>query len=381
MRPGSPGCVGGEQVHLLPLKLYEDVLMSIDLDAQIQLLESYGVEFNIVTRDEAKTFLSRNTYFFKLKSYKANYQPVNGMQQPTFPIEFAFLMELSKVDFHLGRLCWAMCMGVEHSIKIRLNRRMMDYKNPTAIRDAGRAFVNNYLSKEPSYAQDPSTMPSKRYKEVHANYYTEDLVAAKQDDFAPWHLWELLSFGKQVELYFSMLGAMGEHDPNRHLLLITQKLRNAVSHGNCLLTNLATPIPSMRTDSPKPDRQVLEVARTLCTPSKKPSRKKKDFDLALERLVVHNYAALLHCYLFYVESDGMLQHAIKEVSAFIERINANKEAYFGRGQLPTSMQIPNKDRNQLILSTLNALIRLSEGFIKHAEAKLHGKAYPDAAKS
>ena len=69
----------------------------LTIDGQITDLVKKGVVFNIMNEDEAKKFLRYNNYYFKLKSYASNY-PVNPKTGKYVNLEFAYLVELSKID-------------------------------------------------------------------------------------------------------------------------------------------------------------------------------------------------------------------------------------------------------------------------------------------
>ena len=76
---------------------------------------------------------------------------------------------------------------------------------------------------------------------IRYNPYTEDMWMACNDAPSIWHLWELLPLNEHIRLYTSYFDYRGETAPFAHLLLILRKLRNAVSHGNCLLADVSRP--------------------------------------------------------------------------------------------------------------------------------------------
>lgn len=75
----------------------------LTIDGQITDLVKKGVVFNIMNEDVAKKFLRYNNYYFKLKSYASNY-PVNPKTGKYVNLEFAYLVELSKIDMYFRKL-------------------------------------------------------------------------------------------------------------------------------------------------------------------------------------------------------------------------------------------------------------------------------------
>ena len=91
----------------------------LTIDEQIANLKEKGVTFNIMNEDEAKKFLRYNNYYFKLKSYASNY-PVNPKNNKYVNLDFAYLVELSRIDMYFRKIILGMCLDVEHVLKTRM---------------------------------------------------------------------------------------------------------------------------------------------------------------------------------------------------------------------------------------------------------------------
>lgn len=321
-----------------------------NIDEQIETLRLHGVVFEEMKEDKARLFLTYNSYFFKLKSYENNYPKVLEAETYRYEgIDFAYLVELSLIDFALSRLVLSLCSNIEHSIKVDFNRKLMeDSDSDIASKCVEQCFHGIYPT-------------------MHDNPYTNNLLVNCHRDFAPWHLWELLTLNDQLNLYETYYKIKGQRLPEKHLLFIMRKMRNAVSHGNCLFADMKRPTPSIsnRNDRTMSDIEVTQKAMNLCDRQPKTrGLRKSALQTALDQLVVNNYAAVLICHLQYVDSPQTLHHACKEVRNFIERANKRRDYYFGsKGKT--------EPRNKLVNTTLEALITLSYGYIKKAENKAH----------
>lgn len=333
------------------------------IDQQIDALKRRGITFELMTEEGARAFLERNSYFFKLKAYRNNYEriypdkvsdidscesEIESCYDFTFKdLDFGHLVELSNIDFRLSRLCLMMCLAVEHAVKVKTNQLFMEDSNA----DIAELCVRRAFS---------GSLP-----ESHDNPYTDHLREEKGPHFDAWHLWELMPFSGHLRLYEAYYQRSGKEAPLRDLLFIVRKLRNAVSHGNCLLVNTARLAPAKSRGSKSAvDISVTRKAEELCSrSSRNKSSRASAFRKALDRLVVNNYAAILLCHLEFVQSTGALSYTIHQVEDFVERVERNRNKYFGNAGL-------RQQRNRDVDITLTSLVILSRGYITHAKAKL-----------
>lgn len=318
------------------------------VDAQIDSLRRRGIAFELMDEASARDFLSSSSYFYKLKSYRNNYRKVfDGENESEYrydSLDFGHLVELSNIDFALSRLVLTLALGVEHAVKVRTNNLFMADKDPD---------IADTCVRRVSHGEQP---------EVNRNPYTDGLIEHCAGQYAAWHLWELQSFNTQVELYKAYHVIRGKEENYAHMLYIVRKLRNAVSHGSCLLADVTRPAPT-KDRIRRSDKQVTDAALEMCGRSPK-KRNKRNSALTenLDRLVVNNYAAVLICHLEFVDSCKVLRYSADSVEGFVKRIEKRRGAYFGREKT-------RQDRNQEVNSTLEALVTLSQGYVRKAHAK------------
>lgn len=201
----------------------------LTIDEQIIDLEEKGVTFNIMNDDEAKIFLRYNNYYFKLKSYASNY-PINPKNNKYVNLEFAYLVELSKIDMYFRKIILGMCLDVEHILKTR-----MLYDITRNEKEDGYKIVKKYFWAYP-YTETEIVQKANSYN--FTSNLAEKHIAGKE--YSLWNLVELLSFGKFVELY--TLYYQEYKTPNYSDYLQSIKfLRNAAAHSNCLLSSIMKP--------------------------------------------------------------------------------------------------------------------------------------------
>ena len=89
------------------------------IDEQLKNLEGKNVQFNIMSKEEAREYLQNNTYYFKLKSYEKSFE-YNVSKNQYINLEFAYLVELSKLDMYLRELIIRISLHTEHFLKVKL---------------------------------------------------------------------------------------------------------------------------------------------------------------------------------------------------------------------------------------------------------------------
>lgn len=95
---------------------------------QIEHLKERGISFHLYSEDDALIFLQENSYLTKVSAYRKNYQkhPAGPNKDKYINLDFAYLVELSKIDMHLRRLVMTLCLDLEHAIKVALMNDILD---------------------------------------------------------------------------------------------------------------------------------------------------------------------------------------------------------------------------------------------------------------
>ena len=140
------------------------------IDEQLKNLEDKNVQFNIMSKEEAREYLQNNTYYFKLKSY-----------------EFAYLVELSKLDMYLRELIIRISLHTEHFLKVKLIDDLT--KNE---KEDGYHVVRELFSKYPFILDN--------LNQKRSNSACSDLIRKYENEWATWNLVEVLSFGDFIKL-------------------------------------------------------------------------------------------------------------------------------------------------------------------------------------
>lgn len=289
----------------------------LTIDEQIEKMKSSGVKFNIVTEEDAREFLLDSTYYFKLKAFQKNY---NKKQNGDYiNLEFAYLKDSSTVDMWFRKLVLSLALGVEHSMKVKLNA---DISNNPA--EDGYSIVNEFLN-----AKEYSYIVKSIYAKVHSNYAGELIKKYCSYTYNPnsqtpyyfecpfWVFTEILSFGDFINFYNFYYEKYNFYNSLKPILFPVRCLRNAAAHNNCILNSLK-----------KSDHGGFKVNNAVNSYVSKiqtitPISRKN----CMATPALHDFAALLMAYTMVVKSKSAQIQTLKELKKFMERWERNPEFY------------------------------------------------------
>lgn len=191
---------------------------------QIEHMKRLGIKFNIVSEEEAKAYLTKDTYFFKIKAYAKNYD--KNKEGKYINLDFGYLKELSLLDVQLRNLVLYLCLQLEHYLKVEINCHLCE----NTLED-GYNIIEQYKNSEFYKRRTAQSKPK--------SHYNEDLINKYESDYAIWNFMEVMSFGELIELYkcyFSIYDSKKERLYD--MLFCAKHLRNACAHNNCILNNI-----------------------------------------------------------------------------------------------------------------------------------------------
>lgn len=265
--------------HTRRVKMLNDK-RKLTIDEQIQDMDEKGVKFEIYTVEDAKRFLRNNNYYFKLKSYAKNYN-MSTSTKKYFNLDFAYLVELSKLDLYLRKIILELSLDVEHFLKVRLMNDLCNNEN-----EDGYHIVELFLQYHPNAKTDIQNKANKySFCSDLAENHLDEYLETKQ--LALWNAVELLSFGNFMELYEVYYQTYPSFNYTAYLKSI-KFIRNAAAHNNCILSSIRKP------NSKKKFSKTKELATNI---SRAPElREISNRDGMMKNPIIHDFVALLFVY-------------------------------------------------------------------------------------
>ncbi len=292
---------------------YKPLLLTHDL---IEKMKIKGIVFERIDEESAMKYLKNNNYYFKLASYRKNYDKQN---EKYYHLDFAYLKDLVIVDMELRYVLIHLSLDIEHYAKLKLINKAEEFK------EDGYAVIQDYIDSIDEKQQE--RLESELFQ-AKSSLYSNDLFFHYEMNHLPiWVFLELIPFGSLVSFYSFCSERYNNLDmKNEHYILKTCKeIRNACAHSSCILNNLHLNT-AMHKTSFEVNKSLYNIERLS-----KNMAKKKMSNARLQEIVT-----LLYAHNKLVASDGVHSKAARELSTFVTRMNKNLNYYQSNDMIKSS---------------------------------------------
>lgn len=205
----------------------------LDTRQQIVHLKNKGISFEICSEEEAFDYLRNNNNFFKLVSYRKNYDKYQGgsREGQYINLDFGFLKDLAIIDMQLRYTLVQLALDIEHYAKLELLRAAEDHQ------EDGYTICDDFVR---AMDQKQKEMFMHEIARNERSLYCRALVERYPERLPMWVLLELIPFGRMVSFYRYCAGRYESKIlQDRHFLLKSCKeLRNAAAHSSCIINDL-----------------------------------------------------------------------------------------------------------------------------------------------
>ena len=281
----------------------------LSIPQQIEHMKGKGIAFSLYKEPAARTFLAEHNYYFKLKAYAHNFDRYKDPEKDNryINLDFAHLVDLSKIDAEFRKIILNMCLDLEHYLKVRL------LNHCTMVDEDGYEIVQRLFSMQPSLKEEI---------ERKVNTSTcHQIMAKRKDSLAIWSIVELISFGPFIDLYTLFYSDHNFEDDCCGYLYAIKMIRNAAAHNNCLLNQMRAPYS--RSISPS-----YELRNAI---NKISSYKPDKVTQQLQNPTTHDFLALLLVYSKIVPESSRTKGLEAVKALFNVRMLENK-AYYAKQQ-------------------------------------------------
>ena len=284
-------------------------------EEQIQYMKRKGILFSIVDKTTAQHYLEQNNNYFKLQSYRENYD--KDPSGKYVHLEFAYLQELAILDMQLRHILLKMCLDVEHYIKVALIHAIENDPD-----ENGYTIVSEFILS----SDDPGKMKrSILFREK--NLYCQGLIKAYKWHFPIWAFVEIITFGDLLRLYnFYYKDYLKQKTaPFSDNLERVRQLRNAVAHNNCIMNNLRAGSTDIFT----------EIATFAYNAGCSPNQVSRRLSNARISQIVNMFFVFDNI----VTSTGVKKARYKELSVFFKERFCRNSDFFPKDSIITAFRV------------------------------------------
>lgn len=294
-------------------------------DELIEKLAKKGVTFELTTTDEAKRYLKKNNNYYKLTSYRKNFE--KDSEGKYLGLEFAYLKDLAIIDMLFRYQVIKMALDIEHFEKVRL-LTFLKSKG-----DDGYMAVDSYKESLRT-SGEYKLMPLLENLETEINnnktsVYCRDMLnhISPRQKMPVWVFTEVITFGT-FRNFFQFCATSYKEDgliDEAYRLKMVKSLRNAAGHSNCVFNDLTLMQPNSKIDVNKAVLNKLATTNILSVEDGANGR--------LEPSEIQNDRIKEIITLFFVHSRilpslDMREHYKIELADFVLRMNRHLDDYY-----------------------------------------------------
>lgn len=279
--------------------------LKLSIPQQIEHMKGKGITFSLCKESTARTFLAEHNYYFKIKAYAHNFDRYKdpGKNNRYINLDFAHLVDLSKIDAEFRKTILNMCLDLEHYLKVRM------LNHCTMVDEDGYEIVKRLFAMQPDLKEEI---------ERKVNTSTcHQIMAKRKETLAIWNIVELISFGPFIDLYNLFYTDYEFDNDCRGYLYAVKMIRNAAAHNNCLINQMR--MPYSRSISPS-----YELRNAI---NKISSYKSDKVTQQLQNPTTHDFLALLLVYSKIVPESSRKKGLEAIKSLFNVRMLENKDYY------------------------------------------------------
>ena len=301
--------------------MYKDTKKMLNLSEIIEHLKSKGVKFNLISEEDAKKYLRNNNNFFKLSSYRKNYNKfTENNTEKYINLDFKYLMDSSIIDMILRKTMLSIVLDLEHYTKVKLISKVETNYNDgyTIVED----YINYLKSKDDFEALEKELLKSEN------SVYSRDLVRKYRNEYPIWVFIEIIPFGRLIHFYMFVAKKINDRSMinEAYLLKNVRELRNACAHNNCILNDLKS-----ETAWNPPNYNIMKELGEKGISKK--TRYKKMTNPRIQQIVT-----MLYLNKNMVTSEGVLNNQKKLLQELKSRIEHHMDYYDNNNLVQTSLQ-------------------------------------------
>lgn len=296
------------------------------ISEMVPYLKLKNIKFEECSEEDAEKYLRENNNYYNVTAYKNNFikYQFGELQGKYIDLDFAYLKDLSIIDYRTRTVLFKMIIDIEHYLKIRILNTIEDIPG-----EDGYNIVNLYMEQDQQDEKQPNRVRDSILKKVSNDYYKKifskyDLDKDKKLENIPvWEFLEIITFGELIN-FFDFFTKTYSLDDNKYIFILREinKLRNAVAHNSCVLSEL-----DKKDNTHGADTLVINYLKE-CGIGKENRNNK------LKNSRIRQITYTLYMFNIIVSSEGVKGNVKHEVSKlFYGRIILNRKYYNNNGLL------------------------------------------------
>ena len=292
----------------------------------VPYMKEKNIKFEKCSENDAIKYLTENNNYYNVIAYKNNFvkYQCGEFKGKYIDLDFAYLRDLAIIDYRTRLLLFKMIIDIEHYLKIRILNTIENIDE-----EDGYNIVNLYLEKDYNDLKFPKKVHDSIRKKVSNEYYKKifskyDIDKDKKIENIPiWEFLEIITFGELVN-FFEFYTREYNLDDNKYVFILREinKLRNAVAHNSCVLSEL-----DKKDNLHRVDTLIINYLKECGI-----GKENRNNKLANSRIRQITYT--LYMFNIIVSSEGVINNVKHDITKlFYGRIILNNKYYTNNGLL------------------------------------------------
>ena len=293
----------------------------LQINEMVEYLKNKNIKFEKMQENDAEEYLRSNNNYYNITSYKNNFEKYQygELTGKYIDLDFAYLKDLSIIDYRSRLILFKMIINIEHYLKLKI-LNTMEYLNT----EDGYRIVNLFLEKDYNDEKFPMKLHNSIFKKVGNEYYQKifskyDINKDKKLENIPiWEFLEIITFGELINFYDFYTKEYGLKEENKNIFILREivKLRNAVAHNSCVLSEL-----DKKDNNNLADYKIIQFLKDC-------NIGKETRDNKLKNSRIRQITYTLYMFNEVVTSNGIKKDVTKDIkNLFFDRIILHKEYY------------------------------------------------------
>ena len=304
----------------------------LHINEMVEYLKNKNIKFEKMQENDAEEYLRSNNNYYNITSYKNNFEKYQygELTGKYIDLDFAYLKDLSIIDYRSRLILFKMIINIEHYLKLKI-LNTMEYLNT----EDGYRIVNLFLEKDYNDEKFPMKLHNSIFKKVGNEYYQKifskyDINKDKKLESIPiWEFLEIITFGELINFYDFYTKEYGLKEENKNIFILREivKLRNAVAHNSCVLSEL-----DKKDNNNLADYKIIQFLKDC-------NIGKETRDNKLKNSRIRQITYTLYMFNEVVTSNGIKKDVTKDIkNLFFDRIILHKE-YYNSNELLKSIYV------------------------------------------
>ena len=295
----------------------------MNVSEMVPYLKQKNIKFKLISEKDAENYLKRNNNYYNITAYKHNFKkypsPAGKYEGLYQDLDFSYLKDLAIIDYRSRIILFKMIIDIEHYLKMKILNTIETIKE-----ENGYKIINMYLEKDFNDKNFPKRAHNSIFKKVGNVYYQKifskyDIDKNKRLENIPvWEFLEIITFGELVNFYefYTKEYHLIHEEKDIYILRDIVKLRNAVAHNTCVLSEL-----NKKDNNYPPSYKIIQYLKN-CNIGKSTRNNK------LSNSRIRQITYTLYMFNEVVTSNDIKENINKEINElFFNRIILHKEYY------------------------------------------------------